>query len=88
MVLAVLIKAIQDLINRNYIEADKIIGCGIGVSGFAQQKEGVLVSSKILGGRNIRFKEFLEEKFNFPVFLDKDVNTLTLAEKRFGVGKK
>jgi len=84
----ILIKAIQDLINKNKISADKVIGCGIGVSGFVHQKEGVLVSSKILGWRQIRFKEFLEQKFNFSVFVDKDVNTLTLAEKRLGVGKK
>lgn len=84
----VLIKAIQDLISKNKINTDKVIGCGIGVSGFVHQKEGVLVSSKILGWREIRFKELLEEKYNFPVFVDKDVNTLTLAEKRFGVGEK
>jgi len=84
----VLIKAIQDLISNNKINTDKVIGCGIGVSGFVHQKEGVLVSSKILGWREIRFKELLEEKYNFPVFVDKDVNTLTLAEKRFGVGEK
>lgn len=84
----VLIKAIQDLISNNKINRDKVIGCGIGVSGFVHQKEGVLISSKILGWREIRFKELLEEKYNFPVFVDKDVNTLTLAEKRFGVGEK
>lgn len=88
MVLGVLIKAIQELINRNHIMPEKIVGCGIGVSGFVHQKEGVLVSSKILGWKDIRFKEILEKKFSFPVFVDKDVNTLTLAEKRFGAGKK
>jgi len=84
----ILIKAIQDLISENKINTDKVVGCGIGVSGFVNQKEGVLVYSKILSWEKIRFKEFLEQKFNFPVFVDKDVNTLTLAEKRFGVGKK
>ncbi len=88
VVFEVLIKAIEDLISKNKINTDKIIGCGIGVSGFVHQKEGVLVFSKILGWRKIRFKKFLEKKFNFPVFVDKDVNTLTLAEKRLGVGKK
>lgn len=88
VVFEVLIKAIEDLISKNKINTDKIIGCGIGVSGFVHKKEGVLASSKILGWSKIRFKEFLEQKFNFPVFVDKDVNTLTLAEKRFGAGKE
>ncbi|HAJ33464.1 MAG TPA: hypothetical protein DCK79_08865 [Candidatus Atribacteria bacterium] len=88
MVLEILIKAMQDLINKNHIKMEKIIGCGIGVSGLVNQKEGVLVFSKILGWEKIRFKEFLEKEFNFPIFVDKDVNVLTLAEKRFGVGKK
>lgn len=84
----VLIKAIQDLVDKNQIKVDNIIGCGIGVSGLVNQKEGVLAFSKILGWKKIRFKELLEQKFNFPVFVDKDVNTLTLAEKRFGIGKR
>ncbi|MDD5015766.1 MAG: ROK family transcriptional regulator, partial [Atribacterota bacterium] len=88
VVLEVLIKAMQDLINKNHIQAEKIVGCGIGVSGLVNQKEGILVFSQILGWKKIRFKEFLEREFNFPIFVDKDVNVLTLAEKRFGVGKK
>jgi len=88
IVLEVLIKAIRDLINRNHIKAEKIVGCGIGVSGLVNQKEGMLVFSKILGWKKIRFKELLEKEFDFPIFVDKDVNVLTLAEKRFGVGKK
>jgi glucokinase-like ROK family protein len=88
IVLEVLIKTIRDLINKNHIKAEKIVGCGIGVSGLVNQKEGILVFSKILGWKKIRFKEFLEKEFNFPIFVDKDVNVLTLAEKRFGVGKK
>jgi len=86
-ILKVLIEVIQDLINRNGVKADKIIGSGIGVSGLVNQKKGILLSSEILGWRGIRFREFLEKEYNFPVFVDKDVNTLTLAEKRFGVGK-
>jgi len=87
IVLEVLIKAIRDLINKKHIQAEKIVGCGIGISGLVNQKEGILVFSKILGWKKIRFKELLEKEFNFPIFIDKDVNTLTLAEKRFGVGK-
>ena len=88
IVLEVLIKAIRDLINKNHIKTEKIVGCGIGVSGLVNQKEGILVFSKILGWKKIRFKELLEKEFDFPIFIDKDVNVLTLAEKRFGVGKK
>jgi len=88
IVLEVLIRAIRDLISKSHIKAEKIVGCGIGVSGLVNQKEGTLVFSKILGWKKIRFKEFLEKEFNFPIFVDKDVNALTLAEKRFGVGKK
>ena len=87
IVLEVLIKAIRGLISKNHIKAEKIVGCGIGVSGLVNQKEGMLVFSKILGWEKIRFREILEKEFNFPIFVDKDVNVLTLAEKRFGVGK-
>jgi len=88
IVLEVLIKAIRDLINKNHIQTEKIVGCGIGVSGLVNQKKGMLVFSKILGWKEVRFKELLEKEFDFHVFVDKDVNVLTLAEKRFGVGKE
>lgn len=87
-ILEVLSKAIQEIIDRNRIDTRGIVGCGIGVSGLVNQKEGYLVFSPILEWGKVRFREILEEKFKFPVFVDKDVNALALAEKRFGAGKE
>jgi len=87
VVLEVLNKALQEVIDKNRTNAAGIVGCGIGVSGLVNQKEGYLIFSPILKWGKIRFREILEERFKFPVFLDKDVNALALAEKRFGAGK-
>ncbi|GAB4114928.1 MAG: xylose repressor [Candidatus Caldatribacteriota bacterium] len=86
-ILEVLSKSIQELLKKNKIKLEEIVGCGIGISGLVNQKEGYLVFSPILQWKKVRFREILEEKFKFPVFIDKDVNTLALAEKRFGAGK-
>jgi len=39
IVLEVLIRAIKNLISKNHIKAEKIVGCGIGVSGLVNQKD-------------------------------------------------
>jgi predicted NBD/HSP70 family sugar kinase len=37
---------------------------------------------------NLNLKEVLEKKFNIPIYIENDVNLSSIAEKRFGKGKK
>ncbi len=79
--------AIRSLIKKAQVDFNRIIGCGIGISGLVDIKQGILLRSTILNWENIHFKELLKREFNIPIFVDKDVNVLALGEKLYGAAR-
>lgn len=80
-----LLQAIQKVINSiletMHLNKDKIIGIGIGAPGIVDFKEGILVNfNKKHRLVNIKLKQFLENKFNIPVYIDNNPNTKVLGE--------
>lgn len=65
----------------------KLLGIGIGVSGFTDHSEGMVTYSPILNWRNVKLAEPLESYYQIPVFVNNDVNAFTLAEKWYGRGR-
>ncbi|WP_069649069.1 ROK family protein [Caloranaerobacter ferrireducens] len=82
-----LIKGISELVEEIKERNGKLQGIGIAVSGIVDQENGRLISSSLLGWKNINFKSIIKEKFNVSVYLDNDVNCYALAQKWFGKGK-
>lgn len=68
-------------------ETDNVIGIGIGMGGRIDYQKGILIESSILPWKNKAIAEIISEKTGLPVYLENDVNTFTLGEKHFGVGK-
>lgn len=82
---------ILELIIKNIdriIKSTNLLGIGIGVSGFVNLEKGISIYSPILNWKNVNLAKPLKERYRVPVFLSNDVNTLTLAEKWYGAGKK
>ncbi|HIP99694.1 TPA: ROK family transcriptional regulator, partial [Candidatus Bipolaricaulota bacterium] len=65
----------------------EILGVGIGISGFVDAARGVELYSPILGWREIPLAAPLAEKLDLPVYVENDVNALTLAERWYGAGR-
>jgi predicted NBD/HSP70 family sugar kinase len=65
----------------------RLLGIGIGISGFVDRATGTLIYSPILGWEGVEIAKSLEEEYNIPVFVDNDVNALTLAELWYGAGR-
>ena len=51
------------------------------------QKGIVVYLPNISGWRNVPLKKLLQSRLRLPVYLDNDVNLITLAEWRCGAGK-
>ncbi|HEY3334967.1 MAG TPA: ROK family transcriptional regulator [Candidatus Limnocylindrales bacterium] len=66
------------------VERDALMGLGLGVPGAVVG--GEVVGSPIQGWGGIDLRHHIEAHFNLPVFLDNDVNTLTVAEQLYGAG--
>lgn len=80
--------AIRILIKNNGKTAKDIAGIGIGLPGLVDVARGVVVFlPNIPGWKNIPMRKIMDKKLKIPVFLDNDVNLVTLGEWQFGAGK-
>lgn len=67
---------------------ENVAGIGIAVAGPVDSHRGiVLTAPNISGWDNLNLKEYLENRFNIPVFLGNDANLAALGEWTFGAGK-
>lgn len=69
------------------IEESEIIAMGVGVPGITNSKEGIVLDAPALKWTNVNLREQLTESFNFPVFINNDVNCAALGERWLGSGK-
>jgi predicted NBD/HSP70 family sugar kinase len=62
-----------------------LLGIGLGVAGVFDAAMGTL-DSPLLGWREVRLAQIVQDKLGVPVFVDNDVNTLAVAERLYGRG--
>lgn len=65
----------------------RLLGVGIGLPGVVDASAGVCVDSPILGWHGVPLAGRLAERFDLPVLIDNDVNTLAVAESLYGAGR-
>jgi predicted NBD/HSP70 family sugar kinase len=62
-----------------------LLGVGLGVAGVFDARTGTL-NSPLLGWRDVKLAQVVQEALGLPVFVDNDVNTLAVAERLYGRG--
>jgi predicted NBD/HSP70 family sugar kinase len=62
-----------------------LLGVGLGVAGVFDAATGTL-DSPLLGWRDVKLGQIVQDKLGLPVFVDNDVNTLAVAERLYGRG--
>jgi len=72
---------VEDLIRKNKISKKRLFGIGIGLAGVIDSINGVLRKSPFFGWKDVPLSDRLHSRLKVPIFLDNDVNTLTLGEK-------
>ncbi len=80
-------EVVQTIIDEQNVKPDKLLGIGLGLAGIINNHEGTLLYSPFFGWHDLPIGEILESKLGVPVYLDNDVNTLTITESLFGAGK-
>ncbi len=81
-----LAQVVQNLVQASGFPKNRLLGVGIGLAGTVDAENGVLRQSPYLGWRDLPIRKLLRAKVRVPVYVDNDVNTLTVAEKWFGAG--
>jgi N-acetylglucosamine repressor len=82
-----LTKMVTSFIHQQKISKKQLLGVGVGVAGIVDAEEGILRQSPIYGWENVPLRQMLQSKLNVPIYIENDVNTLTLTERWFGPGQ-
>jgi glucokinase-like ROK family protein len=78
---------IVSFIREQKIAKKQLLGVGIGLAGIVDAENGILRQSPIYGWDNVPLRDMLQNKLRIPVYIENDVNTLTLTERWFGHGQ-
>ncbi len=84
---AALVEIVELAISRIGLERSLCLGVGIGIAGIVHPHSGDVQYSPFFGWRNVPLADLIAEKLHLPVYVENDVNTLTLSEHLFGIGK-
>jgi predicted NBD/HSP70 family sugar kinase len=82
-----LILAIERTIVHQGVARAQLLGIGVGMAGLVDAVKGVSRYSPFFGWQDVQIAAPLQEHFQLPVYLENDVNTLTIAEQWFGYGQ-
>ncbi len=84
-VLGEIVESIESL--RRQCQELRLAGVGIGVPGFIQIEEGIIVGSNNLAFlENFALRDEIEKRLGTPVILENDANAAALGEKWMGTG--
>jgi N-acetylglucosamine repressor len=78
---------VASLRNETGVPKKKLLGVGAGLAGVVDAENGVSRQHPFLGWRDVPLRDMLNAKVRVPVYIDNDVNTLTLAERWYGAGQ-
>ncbi len=70
------------------LTAGRILGVGVSISGFVDTARGIDLYSPILNWKNVPLSAPMAAQLGLPVWLENDVNALTLAECWYGAGRR
>ncbi|MYL34364.1 ROK family protein [Pontibacillus yanchengensis] len=86
-----LIKRLQEdvlfMMQELGISDQDVLGMGVGVPGVTNVKEGVVLEAPTLKWKQYPLQEIASNYFNFPIYIENDVNTSLLGEHWLGTSK-
>lgn len=83
-----IINAVDELLTDMRLSRKNVEGVGIGLPGLIDPIEGVVrYLPNIPGWRNVPLQKIMQEQLGVPVYLENDVNMITLAEWKYGAGQ-
>lgn len=72
-IVAIAKENLREILKKNDISIDKLLGIGISIPGTVDSEEGIIKNCYLLGAENYNLKESFEE-FNVPIFIDNEAN--------------
>jgi predicted NBD/HSP70 family sugar kinase len=92
MTLSELLQSVEVLLDRVCAKAGlrrtDLSAVGIGVPGFVDTAEGLVLWSSVLNDRSVALASKAAARLGLPVWIDNDANLVALAELWFGAGRE
>jgi predicted NBD/HSP70 family sugar kinase len=82
-----LAQGVQSLLHAAQVNPGHLLGVGVGLAGIIDSTAGICRVSPHNGWREVPFARLLEERLGCLVYLDNNVNSLTLMERLYGAGQ-
>jgi predicted NBD/HSP70 family sugar kinase len=83
-----LAQLVEESIDQAGIPRSKLLGAGIGLAGVIEPQTGLVHYSPFFDWHDISLVEMVSERLHLPVYIENDVNTLTITEQLFGGGRQ
>ena len=80
-------QVVSEILEANQVDHRRFFGIGVGLAGIVDPARGLLRQSPIFGWDQVPLADMLRASVGAPVYIDNDVNTLTLTELWFGRGQ-
>lgn len=80
-------RSVDELLRRNHLGRDQLVGVGVCIPGAVNWTTGVCRLSPFFGWRDLHVADLLADRVGVPVTVDNDVNALAVAESLFGAGR-
>lgn len=87
VLLRILHEVINELLNQ-VPNTSKVQGIGISMQGLVDSQHGIVLRTPGIGFHRLPLKQLLEEKYNIPVYIENDVNLLSVNENMNGCLKE
>lgn len=81
-----LVSVVESVLMAAHVDRSQLFGIGIGLAGVIYAQIGVVHHSPYFGWRDVPLAEMVQERLRIPVYVENDVNTLTITEQLFGAG--
>jgi predicted NBD/HSP70 family sugar kinase len=82
-----ILAGLRSVVGSAGVDASKILGVGIGVSGVVEQGQQVIVHAPTLGWDAVELERMLRDGTDLPLHVDNGAKTLGQAEMWFGAGR-
>lgn len=83
-----LARGVIALLKAAGVTRNRLLGVGVGLAGVIDSQAGICRTSPHNGWREVPFSKLLEDELDCIVYLDNNVNTLTLVEQLYGAGQQ
>lgn len=73
-------RCVESMKSQLGLSDSDILGLGVGVPGITNVEEGLVIEAPALNWKRYPVREKLEKIFDFPIYVDNDVNSVVLGE--------